>query len=730
MIKRFTLIFLSAAFTFLSVDVPHSYTAEDILFEEIPVVYSVSKAEEAVTDAPATTYILTEEQIRERGYTNLGDVFEDLPGMQPIKHYFSEVGDLIPVRGVQGNNNIIFLINGMRVNPPGGEEMPIRSDFSVEYVERIEVAYGPASTMWGQDAISGVVNIITKDPGTDEVEASIEHGTFGHSKVSVGMSKYSDTLDITGYVQYFDTDLSDFSKTHMSWYEDRYHREELNNPGERWDTGLNAFARVGYEDTSLQLWYRNSSRSSSEGAFTNPGEDSDAYLYFASHAIWEDSSLVTELSNQMQLNENIALDSILTYNRYEIDPKSRYVFPQGREENIYELQEDAAVYELSEWDFKYGKGESITLEERVSAPLTDNISLSGGVEVSYFDILPKCTVAGGLDPDVDNAEKAATDIEYWETIEDAENQVAETKKTVEGANRVNYTNMAAYAEGDITLTDELSLVLGGRMDVNSRYDEVPFSPRAALIYSPMENLFLKAMYNRAFVAVAPYYEYATFDNGGQIQRVNDDLEPEETESYELSALYYLGGLAINAAVYQNNHENLLHSGDSGLEGVEVKQVWRAEGSTRTLTQSINEGESTATGFDLFANYSMDMVSLWGSYSYVDYEAEIEGQDRELEGLSHHNVRLGATVEPIDGLNITNSLMWRSDLENKYVGDDFEYLVENPYRWDMYISCSVNENMDVFVDLKNVTDNSYGLSGIYDAIPQEPFKATVGLNYRM
>ena len=68
------------------------------------------------------------------------------------------------MRGVPGNNKLVILVNGMRVNPPGGENIPLRSDFSVRNAEQIEVIYGSGSTLYGGDAVSAVINIITRKP--------------------------------------------------------------------------------------------------------------------------------------------------------------------------------------------------------------------------------------------------------------------------------------------------------------------------------------------------------------------------------------------------------------------------------------------------------------------------------------------------------------------------------------------------------------------------------------
>jgi len=156
-------------------------------------VVTASKKLEKISDAPATVLVITKQEIRDRGYSNLKDVLHDLPGMEAIEYYFSEIGTLVPIRGVVGNNKIIILVNGMKVNPPGGEEFPLRGDFSVRYAERIEVIYGPGSTLYGQDAISAVINVITQQPA-EQLSGEVL-GALGTEDHSEGFFALSDTIE-------------------------------------------------------------------------------------------------------------------------------------------------------------------------------------------------------------------------------------------------------------------------------------------------------------------------------------------------------------------------------------------------------------------------------------------------------------------------------------------------------------------------------------------------------
>lgn len=76
-----------------------------------PVVYAASKTAEKASDAPSTVYVINKEDIRKRGYATLTDVLRDVPGLETVENYFSEIGTLVPIRGVVGNNKFIVLIN-------------------------------------------------------------------------------------------------------------------------------------------------------------------------------------------------------------------------------------------------------------------------------------------------------------------------------------------------------------------------------------------------------------------------------------------------------------------------------------------------------------------------------------------------------------------------------------------------------------------------------------------
>ena len=135
-------------------------------------------------------------------------------------------------------------------------------------------------------------------------------------------------IKVSGYVQYHDSELMQFDREFPSYWQDYRDvaatKTNANGAGidpSRNDFGLNLFGRVEWRDWSFQVWHRESQRNSAEG-YTD-------VLGFLPEAKWGDSSLAMEGKNTQQLADNVTLESAVTYNAYEINPSSRYVFPDG-----------------------------------------------------------------------------------------------------------------------------------------------------------------------------------------------------------------------------------------------------------------------------------------------------------------------------------------------------------------------------------------------------------------
>ncbi len=685
-------------------------TPEQLMSVEVQTVTTASKRQEKATDAPAQVIVITASDIRLRGYSTLKDVLRDLPGMETIENYFSEVGTQVPVRGIAGNNKIVVLVNGMRVNPPGGENFPFRSDFSVRNAERIEVIYGPGSTLYGQDAISAVINVITKSPG-DKASGEVVadgglnrerelFGTFG------GAVDKDGNLKLSGYAQIHNSDLTKLNKEYPDWWK-QY--SELAAPrGEgvvpyRQDYGVNLFGRLDiFKDSYIQVWERDSKRSSSEGGYP------PAYV---PEAVWEDQSTVVEGKNTCGLSEKVKLESAVTYNHFEINPDTRYVFNTPDLPNAWFLN-----------DYKYGIGESFAWEETIRAEITEKLSLVGGAMASTYNIIPKSTIPGGADTG-QNIDQQGGSFSY--SYPEDPSQLYNIPRVV----RSKYQTYAGYLEAGWQFAPRLKLIAGTRVTKDTRFEDTPFTPRAALVYDITDELTAKYIYTRAYVAPAPYFANAVYDNGTLLATANPDLKPEKAETHEVNLSYNKKNIGLGLSGYVGSQKDIITMSDQAMPQNILAPVVYLNGDPnqpRTLVHTANGGDSRSYGGELFGRATFGPVSPWFSYSYVDFTENNNGMKAGLPGISAHNGRLGLTWAVTSKLFVTPSLVIRSTPENIKPGvlDDE---IKSPWQADVYALYNLNKWLDIFADLRNVTDNHYALGGISgSAVPQETFNGVAGV----
>lgn len=138
---------------------------EDLLFEEIPVVITAARKEQPITQSPATITVIDWDDIRLSGANSIPDVLRAVAGVDVMS--ISLRDKQVGVRGLNGaqNNKLLVMVDGRSVyedfyGSVFWEMFPV----SLEEIQRIEIVKSPVSSLYGANAYSGVVNIITKTP--------------------------------------------------------------------------------------------------------------------------------------------------------------------------------------------------------------------------------------------------------------------------------------------------------------------------------------------------------------------------------------------------------------------------------------------------------------------------------------------------------------------------------------------------------------------------------------
>jgi outer membrane receptor for ferrienterochelin and colicins len=152
--------------------------------EQVLQVTSVSKKAENILYVPATVAVLNSKDFAQRGYKTLEDVLQDLPGFDVIRG--NGVGSTnFYQRGYRSTSNdrTLILIDGVEENDLVSNTVLIAPQYPLSDIERVEVIYGPASTLYGANAFMGVINIITKNfrnlPGPAKQVAFNGHARSG-----------------------------------------------------------------------------------------------------------------------------------------------------------------------------------------------------------------------------------------------------------------------------------------------------------------------------------------------------------------------------------------------------------------------------------------------------------------------------------------------------------------------------------------------------------------------
>lgn len=177
-------------------------------------VTSVSKRTQKVADAAAAIFVLTQEDIRRSGATSIPDALRLVPGLEVAR--IDENKWAIGSRGFNGrfDNKLLVLIDGRSVYTPlfSGVYWNIQ-DVMLEDIDRIEVIRGPGATLWGANAVDGVINIITKP--AEATQAGIVTAGGGNEERGSGGVRYGDKLGDNTYYRvygkYFDWGPSNFA---------------------------------------------------------------------------------------------------------------------------------------------------------------------------------------------------------------------------------------------------------------------------------------------------------------------------------------------------------------------------------------------------------------------------------------------------------------------------------------------------------------------------------------
>lgn len=165
----------------------------DVVVESFNVeVTSVTKTESTVGRSPAAIFVVTNEMIRRSGANSLPEVLRLVPGMQVVRLDANKWA--VSSRGFNGqfSNKLLVMIDGRSLYSSiySGVDWA-RHDTILQDIDRIEVIRGPGASVWGANAVNGVINIITKDSA--ETQGFLASNGIGSEDQNIHAFRYGGT---------------------------------------------------------------------------------------------------------------------------------------------------------------------------------------------------------------------------------------------------------------------------------------------------------------------------------------------------------------------------------------------------------------------------------------------------------------------------------------------------------------------------------------------------------
>jgi outer membrane receptor protein involved in Fe transport len=147
---------------------------------------AATRTAEQAANLPYYVWVINSEEILNNGFVTLADVMRAAPGMRVSQPGNAIEGETFMMRGLSGNQYVKVLINNIPVKPRVALGMPIGAQIPIRQAERIEVVYGPASALFGDEACAGVVNIILKETERPIfTQADLSFGSYGYNSLDL-----------------------------------------------------------------------------------------------------------------------------------------------------------------------------------------------------------------------------------------------------------------------------------------------------------------------------------------------------------------------------------------------------------------------------------------------------------------------------------------------------------------------------------------------------------------
>jgi outer membrane receptor for ferrienterochelin and colicins len=459
---------------------------EELLDARVENVYGASRYKQRVTQAPASVTIVTADEIKKQGHRNLADV---LRGARSFYVTYDRNYSNIGIRGFSRpgdfNTRVLLLVDGHRMNDHlyGSALLGTEANLDVDLIDRVEIIRGPSSSIYGNSAFFGVINVTTrKGAEIDGVEVSGEGGSFDTYKGRFTYGKlFKNEVDlvISGTL----TDSAGQRRLYFSEFDDaeNNHGIATNQDGEQ---SHHFLAKVSYRDFTFSGAYAERVKEIPTASFStvfNDGREETT-----------DRQYYLDLKYDKSFPDELQVMGRLFYDYYGYDGNYPYNFAAPGAPRFVVVTHDD------------NSGDGVGAEFQLRKEIFERHTLLFGSE-------------------------------YRRSLSLYQSNFTDDPKTYSSRIEEDGWTAGLYVQGEFKLMENLLLNAGLRYDEFNNFGGT-VNPRAGLIYNPWEKTTFKALYGQAYRAPNAYelYQASTF-----YSKANPSLEPETIRTFELIYEQYL-----------------------------------------------------------------------------------------------------------------------------------------------------------------------------------------------
>jgi iron complex outermembrane receptor protein len=521
-----------------------------------------------------------------------------------------------------------------------GASILLGSTFNLDAVDRVEVIRGPGSALYGRNAFSGVVNIITKKAINNNLEIGGSYGSFNTFDAKIAGSHKSDNLNIRFDAKYKVTDRTD---------------SKYNN-GQGGKDIWNIFHDNLYFNTNAQ--YKNFTFNGSYSKRIDGAAQGGGDFLSNSHNVFNIGTYNLTYRNDFASNTGI---SVKFYGRNEyrlqdieqVNPNTSDTIPNT---NIsYNQIYRSGAYAEPVFDaYTYGAETDLKLQ------LTKNNQLLVGIQAEFRGI-KNAKVRSNYSL-ANNAPLTYYDEDSVLHYYTKDNMPLYENGWIQN-NGHDYQNIALYAQDVHYFLPNLSATIGGRLDFDSEVGFVA-NPRIAVVWELNRIISLKQLLGMAYRAPTTNEQYKImgFDLG------NEDLKDERITTLESVIGLKFENLYLQTSIYINWLDNL------------ILQLYTD--STQTVRSYYNSGQNMSYGLELEAKYFINKsIYTFGNYSYTKSEDSRISDDITTSNphanVANHIYNIGINTK------LSSKINWSVLL--RYVGRIEKFALDNKTESKEYVS---------------------------------------------